>query len=180
MEKLIIHGGNRLEGHVKISGAKNAVLPIIAATLLGQETASVLDEVPALEDVHTITDVLRKLGVRVSFDQENHRLTVDSTRIECCEAPYDLVRKMRASFLIMGVRHRHASHRSASEGLRGPGGGYPHRPRLYRGVGSRGPQRGASLSGFPQRGGYGEHPHGGFHGKGADGFGESRPGAGNR
>lgn len=102
MEKLIIHGGHRLEGHVKISGAKNAVLPIIAATLLGQERASVLDEVPALEDVHTITDVLRKLGVKVSFDEEHHQLTVDSTTIESCEAPYDLVRKMRASFLIMG------------------------------------------------------------------------------
>ena len=102
MEKLIIHGGHRLEGHVKISGAKNAVLPIIAATLLGQERVSVLDEVPALEDVHTITDVLRKLGVKVSFDVENHQLTVDSTVIESCEAPYDLVRKMRASFLIMG------------------------------------------------------------------------------
>ena len=64
MEKLIIHGGRPLKGRVKISGAKNAVLPIIAATLLGQESASVLDEVPALEDVHTITEVLKKLGSR--------------------------------------------------------------------------------------------------------------------
>ena len=65
MEKLIIHGGQPLKGRVKISGAKNAVLPIIAATLLGQDTASLLDEVPALEDVHTITEVLKKLGVKV-------------------------------------------------------------------------------------------------------------------
>ena len=102
MEKLIIHGGQPLKGRVKISGAKNAVLPIIAATLLGQDTASLLDEVPALEDVHTITEVLKKLGVKVEFDAEKHQLHVDSSVIGSCEAPYDLVRKMRASFLIMG------------------------------------------------------------------------------
>ncbi len=102
MEKLIIHGGRRLEGRVKISGAKNAVLPIIAATLLGQDAPSLLDEVPALEDVHTITEVLKKLGVKAEFDAAGHQLHVDSTVIGSCEAPYDLVRKMRASFLIMG------------------------------------------------------------------------------
>ena len=59
MEKLVINGGKRLAGRVKISGAKNAVLPIIAATLLGQETRSRLDEVPALEDVHTIASIFR-------------------------------------------------------------------------------------------------------------------------
>lgn len=102
MEKLIIHGGHRLKGRVKISGAKNAVLPIIAATLLGQERASILDDVPVLEDVHTIAEVLRRLGVKVTFYEETHQLHVDGCAIGCCEAPYDLVRKMRASFLIMG------------------------------------------------------------------------------
>jgi len=102
MEKLVIHGGRRLEGKVKISGAKNAVLPIIAATLLGQDQPSCLDEVPALEDVHTIAEVLRQLGVTAEFHADRHQLTVNSTEITCCEAPYDLVRKMRASFLIMG------------------------------------------------------------------------------
>ncbi len=102
MEKLIINGGRRLEGHVKISGAKNAVLPIIAATLLGQDAPSLLDEVPALEDVHTITEVLKKLGVQAEFDAVRHQMKVDSSVIGSCEAPYDLVRKMRASFLIMG------------------------------------------------------------------------------
>ena len=81
MEKLIIHGGRRLNGRVKISGAKNAVLPIIAATLLGQEAPSLLDEVPALEDVHTITEVLKKLGVKADFDSSKHQLRVDSTEI---------------------------------------------------------------------------------------------------
>jgi UDP-N-acetylglucosamine 1-carboxyvinyltransferase len=102
MEKLIINGGHRLEGRVKISGAKNAVLPIIAATLLGQDGPSLLDEVPALEDVHTISEVLTELGVKVQFDSEKDTLFVDSSVIASCEAPYDLVRKMRASFLIMG------------------------------------------------------------------------------
>ena len=102
MEKLVINGGKRLAGRVKISGAKNAVLPIIAATLLGQETRSCLDEVPALEDVHTIAEVLRELGVKADYDAEMHQFSVDSSNIDCWEAPYDLVRKMRASFLIMG------------------------------------------------------------------------------
>ena len=102
MEKLVINGGHRLAGRVKISGAKNAVLPIIAATLLGQERPSCLDEVPALDDVQTIAEVLRELGVAATYDAAEHRFTVDSSNIVCWEAPYDLVRKMRASFLIMG------------------------------------------------------------------------------
>ena len=102
MERLVINGGNRLSGTVKISGAKNAVLPVIAATLLGQDKATCLDEVPALEDVKTISDVLRNLGVQVNHDVENHKLYVDASNIKNVTAPYDLVRKMRASFLIMG------------------------------------------------------------------------------
>lgn len=102
MEKLIINGGHRLEGRVKISGAKNAVLPIIAATLLGQDQPSLLEEVPALEDVHTISEVLLELGIKADFDAAKNTLLVDSSIIASCEAPYELVRKMRASFLIMG------------------------------------------------------------------------------
>ena len=100
LEKLVIHGGNRLEGTVKISGAKNAVLPIIAASLLGQ-SPSLLEEVPDLEDVRTISKVLCQLGVQVE-NKGNDVLYIDSTKITSCEAPYELVRKMRASFLIMG------------------------------------------------------------------------------
>lgn len=100
LEKLVIHGGNRLEGTVKISGAKNAVLPIIAASLLGQ-SPSLLEEVPDLEDVRTISKVLCQLGVNV-VNKGNDVLYIDSSKITSCEAPYELVRKMRASFLIMG------------------------------------------------------------------------------
>lgn len=102
MEKLIIKGGHPLRGRVKISGAKNAVLPIIAATLLGQTQPSRLDEVPALDDVETIAEVIQSLGVKVRFDSSANQFWVDSADITEYEAPYDLVRKMRASFLIMG------------------------------------------------------------------------------
>lgn len=101
MEKLIIRGGNRLVGTVKISGAKNAVLPLIAATLLGK-TPSILEGVPNLEDVRTFSQVLKHLGIEVQYYKTEHTLSVDSTNITSCEAPYELVRKMRASFLIMG------------------------------------------------------------------------------
>ena len=111
MEQLVIHGGNALRGRVKIGGAKNAVLPIIAAALLGSRGVSVLDDVPALEDVYTISSVLRSLGVKADYAAKEHRLTIDASRIETVSAPYELVRKMRASFLIMGpllAREGHA------------------------------------------------------------------------
>lgn len=100
MERLIVKGGNRLVGTVKTSGAKNAVLPIIAASILGT-SPSRLDEIPALEDVRTICAVLECLGIKVD-DSEPHTLKIDSREIASCEAPYELVRSMRASFLVMG------------------------------------------------------------------------------
>lgn len=101
MEKLIVKGGNSLVGAVKTSGAKNAVLPIIAASILGT-TPSHLDEVPMLEDVHTISEVLKCLGLAVECSPEKNVLDIDSTEITSYEAPYELVRTMRASFLVMG------------------------------------------------------------------------------
>ena len=100
MEKLVVKGGKRLEGVIKTSGAKNAVLPVIAASILGS-TPSHLDEVPMLEDVLTISKVLKCLGIKVDHSQP-HILDIDSTEITSCEAPYELVRNMRASFLVMG------------------------------------------------------------------------------
>ena len=99
MEKLFIQGGRRLSGTVKISGAKNAVLPVIAASLLAS-TPSVIEEIPDLDDVKTITEVLQYLGLNTR--REPGSLFVDSTGIKSCEASYELVRKMRASFLVMG------------------------------------------------------------------------------
>lgn len=100
MEKLLIRGGNPLQGKVKVSGAKNAVLPIIIAALLAK-TPSKFDEVPMLDDVSTINEVLRYLGVKVD-DSVAHTLVIDSSSISNCEPPYELVSTMRASFLVLG------------------------------------------------------------------------------
>lgn len=101
MEKLVINGGKPLNGRVRVSSAKNAVLPIIAATMLAS-TPSRLVEVPHLEDVHTICEVISALGVKVTKDEANQEIRFDASDITATEAPYELVRRMRASFLVMG------------------------------------------------------------------------------
>lgn len=101
MEKIIVHGGRRLSGTVKVEGAKNAVLPVIAASLLARTGTSTIYDVPALADVYTIEEVLRHLNADVQF--ENNTVTVDATRLLNTEAPFEYVRKMRASFLVMGA-----------------------------------------------------------------------------
>ena len=99
MAKIVVSKSNPLKGNVKIDGAKNAVLPIITATLLAKGK-STLRGVPNLRDVHVISDLLRHLGAKVEYKDDV--LTVDASNITTCEAPYELVRKMRASFLVMG------------------------------------------------------------------------------
>ncbi len=101
LEKLIINGGKPLEGRIRVSSAKNAVLPIIAATMLAS-TPSRLLELPQLEDVHTICNVIASLGVKVTADETNDEIQFDASHLTSIEAPYDLVRRMRASFLVMG------------------------------------------------------------------------------
>ncbi|MEH6955535.1 UDP-N-acetylglucosamine 1-carboxyvinyltransferase [Neobacillus drentensis] len=100
MEKIIVRGGKRLDGTVKVEGAKNAVLPVLAATLLASDGKSVLRDVPTLSDVYTINEVLRNLNAEVSF--ENNTVVVDASRVLKDEAPFEYVRKMRASVLVMG------------------------------------------------------------------------------
>ena len=100
MEKLLVRGGKQLIGKVTVGGAKNAVLPIFIAALLAK-TPSHFDEVPMLEDVTTISNVLRFLGVKVD-DSIEHNLTIDSSTITSDEPPYELVSTMRASFLVLG------------------------------------------------------------------------------
>ena len=116
MDKLIVRGGNRLVGTVKTSGAKNAVLPIIAASILG-ETPSHLEEIPKLEDVRTICGVLKYLGVKIDNSRE-HELTLDTSNISAYEAPYELVRTMRASFVVLGPLLARKGHARISQ----PGG----------------------------------------------------------
>ena len=97
--RYVVRGGRRLVGSVKVSGAKNSALKLMAASLLADGT-SVLHNVPDIEDVHTMSDVLQYLGARVHF--EAGVLTIDTTAVEPHAAPYELVQKMRASFQIMG------------------------------------------------------------------------------
>lgn len=102
MEKMIVKGGNRLEGTVRAEGAKNAVLPIIAATLLASEGESTLQNVPILSDVFTMINVLKNINVDIAFDEENHTITTDATGNIDWETPFQYVSKMRASIVVMG------------------------------------------------------------------------------
>jgi UDP-N-acetylglucosamine 1-carboxyvinyltransferase len=100
LEKIIVRGGQRLNGTVKVEGAKNAVLPVLAATLLASEGKSIIKDVPTLSDVYTINEVLRYLNANVEF--KNNEVVVDASKELSVEAPFEYVRKMRASVLVMG------------------------------------------------------------------------------
>ncbi|WP_445488857.1 UDP-N-acetylglucosamine 1-carboxyvinyltransferase [Niallia sp. 03133] len=100
MDKIIVRGGKRLNGTVKVEGAKNAVLPVIAATLLASDGKSIIKSVPTLSDVYTINEVLRFLNAEVQFN--NGEVVVDASQELKVEAPFEYVRKMRASVLVMG------------------------------------------------------------------------------
>ena len=99
-EKLIISGGKRLQGTVRIDGAKNSALSIMAATLLTKDVCT-LRNVPRLTDVDTMGAVIRKLGIKVEWGGDN-TLYIDSDDFNNCEAPYELVKMMRGSILVMG------------------------------------------------------------------------------
>ena len=100
MKKFVIEGGHRLEGEVKISGSKNACLPIMAATLLAPGK-HLIHGVPKLGDVYTMIKILRVTGASVEF--KDHTLIIDTSDVNNPEVPYELVSKMRASFLITGA-----------------------------------------------------------------------------
>ena len=99
MDYLKITGPSRLEGRVAISGAKNAALPLIAATLLCDRSVTI-DNVPEVADIKTLLKLLGKLGSEVTF--ENHKLTIDNAHITGTTATYDIVKTMRASILVLG------------------------------------------------------------------------------
>lgn len=100
MDKFQITGGVSLQGVVNISGAKNAVLPILAGTLLSDEKIT-LENVPHLKDVTTMMALLSRLGMQITTD-DNMRLTIDASAIASYVAPYELVKTMRASILVLG------------------------------------------------------------------------------
>ena len=100
MERLLIRGGRRLTGEIRISGAKNAALPIMAATLLG-DGPSVVGNIPDLHDITTTMELLGRMGVRLTVD-ERMRVEIDPGPISNHHAPYELVKTMRASILVLG------------------------------------------------------------------------------
>ena len=100
MDKLLIEGGRKLEGEIRISGAKNATLPIVAATLLA-DTPMTVGNVPHLHDVTTMIELLGRMGVGVTID-DRMRIEVDTSGIKHFNAPYELVKTMRASILVLG------------------------------------------------------------------------------
>ena len=100
MDKLRIKGGSRLEGRVRISGAKNSALPAMAASLLTAEEVT-LDNIPLVNDIFTTRRLLRELGVVVEFEGD-HSVRMRAEKILSHEAPYDLVKTMRASVLVLG------------------------------------------------------------------------------
>lgn len=100
MDKLIIHGGAPLRGEIRISGAKNAALPILAATLLADEPV-IIGNVPHLNDITTTMELLGRMGMSLTVD-ERLNIEVDSSTIDNFFAPYELVKTMRASILVLG------------------------------------------------------------------------------
>lgn len=101
MDYLRIEGGHSLQGTLTLSGSKNAALPLMVLTLLTSKPV-VLHNVPSLGDIHTLGHLLHHLGTQVEFDEENHILRLHTPDITSHTAPYEIVRKMRASFLVLG------------------------------------------------------------------------------
>ena len=102
MEKIVVRGGNKLEGEVEIEGAKNAVLPILAAAILPSEGRTILTNVPMLSDVYTMNNVIRFLNVKVGFDENEKSVEIDATGKLSYDAPFKYVSKMRASIVVLG------------------------------------------------------------------------------
>lgn len=105
MDRLIITGGNQLDGEIRISGAKNSSLPILAATLLADEPVKV-GNLPHLQDITTMIELLGQMGVELVID-EKLTVEVESNTIKHLDAPYELVKTMRASILVLGPMLAH-------------------------------------------------------------------------
>lgn len=112
VDKIVIEGGQtRLQGEVVVEGAKNAVLPLLAATILASKGKTLLRNVPILSDVYTMNNVVRGLDILVDFDEERNEISVDASGNILDEAPYEYVSQMRASIVVLGpilARNGHA------------------------------------------------------------------------
>ncbi len=102
MEKIIVTGGQKLKGSVKVEGAKNAVLPILTASLLASKDRTTIKDVPNLADVQIINEVLKSLNADVQYDVENNEININAIKTLNSEAQFEFISKMRASILVMG------------------------------------------------------------------------------
>lgn len=102
MERIIVTGGQMLKGNVRVEGAKNAVLPILAASLLASKDKNIIKDVPNLADVSTISEVLKSLNALVEYNVEQNEMIIDTSMELSSEAQFEFVSKMRASILVMG------------------------------------------------------------------------------
>ncbi|NLX70532.1 MAG: UDP-N-acetylglucosamine 1-carboxyvinyltransferase [Clostridiales bacterium] len=102
MEKLVIRGGKRLSGSVKVSGAKNAAVAVIPAALLTEETC-VIENLPYINDVIVLSEILKLMGAHVVFEPDKKRMIVNAADIKSYRADFDMVRRMRASYYLLGV-----------------------------------------------------------------------------
>ncbi|HLG26461.1 MAG TPA: UDP-N-acetylglucosamine 1-carboxyvinyltransferase [Paenisporosarcina sp.] len=102
MEKIVVKGGHKLIGRVRVEGAKNAVLPVLAGALLATKGKNIIRDVANLADVYTINEVLKSLGATVEYFPERNEVIIDSSTTLSSEAQFEYVRKMRASILVMG------------------------------------------------------------------------------
>ena len=102
MERIIVTGGQKLNGTVRVEGAKNAVLPVLAASLLASKDKNIIKDVPNLADVKTIGEVLKSLNAIVEYNIDQNEMVIDSSMELSSEAQFEFVSKMRASILVMG------------------------------------------------------------------------------
>jgi len=101
MTRYIINGGRKLNGRVAVEGAKNSALKLMAASILA-DSKSIISNVPIIEDVKTMAEVLKALGAGIRIDSKSKTLEIDPSKIDSLETPYELIRKMRASILVAG------------------------------------------------------------------------------
>ncbi|HLR89262.1 MAG TPA: UDP-N-acetylglucosamine 1-carboxyvinyltransferase [Atopostipes sp.] len=102
MDSIIVRGGNRLTGTVEVEGAKNAALPILAASILGGNKPSKFTNIPLLSDVYIMKEVLKYLNVEINFDEDEKTMVVDATMPLESDTPFKFMNKMRASIVVMG------------------------------------------------------------------------------
>ena len=102
MDQFLIQGGQKLQGEVDILGVKNGILPMMAASILAANGKTVISNIPDFRDVATLSQILRQMGANVSYDRNDKMIEIDCEPINDFTAPYDLVKQMRASFLVIG------------------------------------------------------------------------------